>query len=63
MAVTVSAVLLFGIALFFLLRSKSLGVGAALIAVLFGFYLAQTGVATPIRHAVAAIATDLSHIH
>jgi hypothetical protein len=63
MAVTVSAVLLFGIALFFLLRSKTLGVGAALIAVLFGFYLAQTGVATPIRHGVAAIATDLSRIH
>jgi hypothetical protein len=62
-AVTVSAVLLFGTVLAFLLRSKSVGFGAALIAVLFGFYLAQTGVATPIRHAIAAIATDLSHIH
>jgi hypothetical protein len=62
-AVTLSAVLLFGIALAFLLRAKAVRAGAALIAVLFGFYLAQTGLATPIRHAVTAIATDLSHIH
>jgi hypothetical protein len=63
MAVTVSAVLLFGTALAFLLRAKTLGVGAALIAALFGFYLAQTGIAPPIRHAMASIATALAHIH
>ncbi|MFF8836071.1 hypothetical protein [Streptomyces sp. NPDC015130] len=49
MAVTVSLVVLFGIALFFLLRSKELGYGAALTAAAFGFFLASTGAAHPIN--------------
>ncbi|MGW8599519.1 hypothetical protein ACWGLB_11350 [Streptomyces sp. NPDC055893] len=49
MAVTVSLVALFGLVLFLLLRSKSLGAGAAFIAAGFGFFLASTGAAKPIE--------------
>lgn len=54
MAVTVSLVLLFGVALAFLLKTKSLGFGSALVAVLFGFYLAATGASEPINELTAA---------
>ncbi|MHA5052065.1 hypothetical protein [Streptomyces sp. SD15] len=55
MAVTVSLVLLFGLVLFFLLRSKSVGYGAAFIAAGFGFFLASTGAAGPINELTAAV--------
>ncbi|MGH4027845.1 hypothetical protein ACQB60_02775 [Actinomycetota bacterium Odt1-20B] len=55
MAVTVSLVFLFGLVLFFLLRGKSLGFGAAFIAVMFGFFLASTGAATPINNLTTAV--------
>ncbi|MEY9994253.1 hypothetical protein ABIE67_006285 [Streptomyces sp. V4I8] len=55
MAVTVSLVALFGLVLFFLLRSKSLGYGAAFIAAGFGFFLASTGAAGPINELAAAV--------
>lgn len=56
MTVSVSLVLLFGIALFFLFRSRALGFGAGLIAILFGLFLGDTGAAEPIRSACAHIA-------
>ncbi|MFE0734467.1 hypothetical protein [Streptomyces sp. NPDC058855] len=49
MAVTISLVLLFGLVLFFLLRSKELGPGGAFTAAGFGFFLASTGAAGPIN--------------
>ncbi|MER7576425.1 hypothetical protein [Streptomyces sp. NPDC126514] len=55
MAVTVSLVALFGLVLFFLLRSESLGYGAAFIAARFGFFLASTGAAGPINQLAAAV--------
>jgi hypothetical protein len=55
MAVTVSLVALFGLALFFLLRSNSLSYGAAFTAAGFGFFLASTGAAGPINQLTAAI--------
>ncbi|MFJ9093825.1 hypothetical protein ACIRIR_20205 [Streptomyces globisporus] len=55
MAVTVSLVLLFGLVLFFLLRSKSLGAGSAFIAVMFGFFLASTGASGPINELTTAV--------
>jgi hypothetical protein len=63
MAVNLSAVLLFGAALLFMLRAKTLGFGAALVALLFGFYLARTGVAPLVSSAVNSVFTALSHIH
>jgi len=55
MAVTVSLVLLFGLVLFFLLRSNSLGYGSAFTAAGFGFFLASTGAAGPINELTAAV--------
>ncbi|MFJ5775746.1 hypothetical protein [Streptomyces sp. NPDC093094] len=55
MAVTVSLVALFGLVLFFLLRSKSLGYGATFTAAGFGFFLASTGAAGPINQLAAAV--------
>ncbi|MGY3337585.1 hypothetical protein ACVW0K_003684 [Streptomyces filamentosus] len=62
MAVTVSLILLFGIALFFLLRSKELSPGSAFTAAMFGFLLASTGAATPINHLTATLAEALSNL-
>ncbi|MFD9608770.1 hypothetical protein ACFWWS_05340 [Streptomyces sp. NPDC059083] len=55
MAVTVSLVALFGLVLFFLLRSRTLGPGAAFIAAGFGFFLASTGAARPINQLAASL--------
>ncbi|MFJ9373791.1 hypothetical protein [Streptomyces sp. NPDC101455] len=55
MAVTVSLVALFGLVLFFLLRSRTLGAGAAFIAAGFGFFLASTGAAGPINQLARAV--------
>ncbi|MEU8677325.1 hypothetical protein [Streptomyces sp. NPDC048560] len=55
MAVTVSLVLLFGMVLFFLLRSNTLGWGSAFIAVMFGFFLASTGASDPINELTTAV--------
>ncbi|MGW8989981.1 hypothetical protein ACWGRF_08675 [Streptomyces zhihengii] len=55
MAVTVSLVALFGLILFFLLRSHSLSTGAAFTAAGFGFFLASTGAAAPINNLAQAV--------
>ncbi|MGW7514624.1 hypothetical protein ACWGJ2_03410 [Streptomyces sp. NPDC054796] len=56
MAVTISLVVLFGVALAALLKFKSLGFGAAFVAVMFGFYLASSGAAQPVNELTSAIA-------
>ncbi|MEV2247440.1 hypothetical protein [Streptomyces sp. NPDC049970] len=55
MAITVSLVFLFGLVLFFLLRSSTLGWGSAFIAVMFGFFLASTGASGPINELTTAV--------
>ncbi|MFG2598474.1 hypothetical protein [Streptomyces sp. NPDC048462] len=55
MAVTISLVFLFGLVLFFLLRSNTLGWGAAFVAVMFGFFLASTGASGPINELTTAV--------
>ncbi|MFI8767303.1 hypothetical protein ACIGN6_20645 [Streptomyces sp. NPDC053792] len=62
MAITVSLVALFGLVLFFLLRSGSLGYGAAFIAAGFGFFLASTGAATPINQLTNSVIDALSNL-
>ncbi|MEU8867116.1 hypothetical protein AB0H92_43780 [Streptomyces phaeochromogenes] len=62
MAVTVSLVALFGLVLFFLLRSKTLGYGSAFIAVMFGFYLASTGASGPMNELSTAVVNALGNI-
>ncbi|WBB58475.1 hypothetical protein O7599_22905 [Streptomyces sp. WMMC500] len=60
MSFTVSAVLLFGIAAFFAVRTKATGAGAALVVFLFGFFAAGTGAYEPIRDLVQATADAVS---
>ncbi|MEU1222117.1 hypothetical protein AB0F05_26935 [Streptomyces microflavus] len=55
MTLTVSLVALFGLVLFFLLRSKTLGWGSAFIAAMFGFFLASTGASGPINNLTTAL--------
>ncbi|MFD7610923.1 hypothetical protein [Streptomyces sp. NPDC059828] len=55
MVVTVSLVALFGLVLFFLLRSNTLGYGSAFIAAGFGFFLASTGASGPINELARAV--------
>ncbi|MFC8952349.1 hypothetical protein ACFT8P_06855 [Streptomyces sp. NPDC057101] len=62
MAITVSLVALFGLVLFFLLRSKTLGAGAAFIAAGFGFFLASTGAARPINQLTVSLVDALSNL-
>ncbi|MEV7671559.1 hypothetical protein [Streptomyces sp. NPDC088752] len=62
MAISVSLVALFGLVLFFLLRSKTLGYGSALIAAGFGFFLASTGAAGPINRLAQSLIDTASHL-
>ncbi|MFE9256237.1 hypothetical protein [Streptomyces sp. NPDC006879] len=62
MAITVSLVALFGLVLFFLLRSNSLSAGSAFIAIGFGFFLASTGAAAPINEMTTAIVNAIPKI-
>jgi hypothetical protein len=60
MALTLSAVLLFGILLILLIKTGSLKPGGALVAVLFGFYLASTGLSSPVRQLTAVVLHGLN---
>ncbi|MFV6032333.1 hypothetical protein [Streptomyces sp. NPDC056264] len=62
MAITVSLVALFGLVLFFLLRSRTLSAGAAFIAAGFGFFLASTGAAKPINTLAASLIETVSSL-
>ncbi|MFD5105506.1 hypothetical protein [Streptomyces cinereoruber] len=62
MAITVSLVALFGLVLFFLLRSKTLGAGSAFIAVMFGFFLASTGASKPINQLTQSLIQTVSNL-
>ncbi|MEU0528057.1 hypothetical protein [Streptomyces niveus] len=55
MVLTMSALALLGLFLVLLLRFKSLGMGAAVVAVLFGFYLARTGAADSVDQIMTAL--------
>ncbi|NUL05346.1 hypothetical protein HRW07_19335 [Streptomyces lunaelactis] len=62
MAITVSLVALFGLVLFFLLRSKTLGYGAAFVAMMFGFYLASTGASEPMNDLTTAVVNAIGDL-
>ncbi|MFB6984105.1 hypothetical protein [Streptomyces scopuliridis] len=62
MALNISLVVLFGLVLFFLLRSRSLSFGAALAAAGFGFFLASTGAADPINHLTTALISAIPNL-
>ncbi|WP_066953116.1 hypothetical protein [Streptomyces lushanensis] len=59
MFLTISALALFGLFLALLLRFRALGIGAAAVAVLFGFYLSRTGAADAIDQIMSALGSAI----
>ncbi|AKA05128.1 membrane protein [Streptomyces noursei ZPM] len=56
MELNISAVPLLGVVLVVMIRGKSLKAGPAVVAVLFGFFLADTGAAPDIHQFMASVA-------
>ncbi|MFI8090279.1 hypothetical protein ACIF9R_18475 [Streptomyces sp. NPDC086080] len=62
MAISLSVVLLLAIILVVLIRGGSLKAGPAVVAVLFGFFLASTGMADDIQRFLDSIAEMINSI-
>ncbi|GAA2650879.1 hypothetical protein GCM10010400_09880 [Streptomyces aculeolatus] len=56
MTITITALALFGLLLALLIRFRAVGVPAAVVALLFGFYLSRTGAADSIDQIMTALA-------
>lgn len=63
MFVSVSAVLLLGVAVFFFVRRSTLKPVHAIVCVLLGFQLSSTSMAPPIRDAGRSLASAFGGIH
>ena len=61
-AISLSVVLLLGIVLVVLIRGGSLKAGPAVVAILFGFFLASTGMADDIQRFLDSIAQTVNSI-
>jgi hypothetical protein len=61
-AISLSVVLLLAVVLVVLMRGGNLKAGPAIVAVLFGFFLASTGAAPDIQHALNEIADSISKV-
>jgi hypothetical protein len=55
MAFSISALALFGVLLMLLMRYRALGAGAAMVALLFGFYLARSSAAPSVDQIMSAL--------
>lgn len=62
MAISLSVVLLLAIVLVVLIRGGSIKAGPAIVAVLFGFFLASTGMADDIQRFLNSIAETINEI-
>ncbi|MBT2439228.1 MULTISPECIES: hypothetical protein [unclassified Streptomyces] len=62
MAISLSVVLLLAIILVVLIRGGNLKAGPAVVAVLFGFFLASTGMADDIQRFLDSITQTVSSI-
>ncbi|WP_328879155.1 hypothetical protein [Streptomyces sp. NBC_00299] len=62
MALSISLVLVLGIVVVLLIRTKSVKPGAAIVCVLFGFFLAGTSIAPNINRFVTGVADMIGHI-
>ncbi|MCM1968494.1 MULTISPECIES: hypothetical protein [Streptomyces] len=62
MAISLSVVLLLAIIMVVLIRGGSLKAGPAVVAVLFGFFLASTGMADDIQRFLDSIAETINSI-
>ncbi|MFF2651696.1 hypothetical protein [Streptomyces sp. NPDC058045] len=61
MALSISAVVLFGAVLALLVRFRALGPGSAVVGVLFGYYLARSDAASTIDQLMNAISGTVSN--
>jgi hypothetical protein len=61
-AISLSVVLLLAVILVVLLRGGSLKAGPAIVAVLFGFFLASTGLAPSLNRFMDSIARTINSI-
>ncbi|KOG29531.1 membrane protein [Streptomyces viridochromogenes] len=62
MALSISFVLVLGIVVVLLIRSKSVKPGPAIVCVLFGFFLASTSIAPNINRFVTGVADMIGQI-
>ncbi|MFD0552736.1 hypothetical protein ACFQ0X_28850 [Streptomyces rectiviolaceus] len=62
MAISLSVVLLLAIILIVLIRGGSIKAGPAVVAVLFGFFLASTGMAPSINRFLNEVAETINSI-
>lgn len=62
MAISLSVVLLLAVILVVLFRGGSLKPGAAIVAILFGFFLASSGMAPSINRFLNSIAESINSI-
>ncbi|GHD98912.1 hypothetical protein [Streptomyces alanosinicus] len=62
MAISLSVVLLLAIILVVMLRGGNIKTGPAIVAILFGFFLASTGMAPSIDRFLNSIADSISSI-
>ncbi|MFF0432134.1 hypothetical protein ACFYU9_07915 [Streptomyces sp. NPDC004327] len=62
MAISLSVVLLLAIILVVLIRGGNLKAGPAVVAVLFGFFLASTGMAPNIQNFLDSITASIASI-
>ncbi|GAA2983880.1 hypothetical protein ACTU45_07615 [Streptomyces sp. 24-1644] len=62
MAISLSVVLLLAIILVVLIRGGSIKAGPAIVAVLFGFFLASTGMAPSINRFMNSLADTINQI-
>ncbi|MEV0527080.1 hypothetical protein AB0I66_26970 [Streptomyces sp. NPDC050439] len=60
MAFSISAVVLFGFLLGLLIKFKTVGPGSAVVGVLFGYYLANSGAASTIDDLMSSLSHTIS---
>ncbi|MFE9250354.1 hypothetical protein [Streptomyces sp. NPDC007088] len=63
MAISLSVVVLLAVVLVVLIRGGSIKAGPAVVAVLFGFFLASSGMAPSIRRFLDSIADMISSVN
>ncbi|MFJ4471105.1 hypothetical protein ACIP2X_27000 [Streptomyces sp. NPDC089424] len=63
MAISLSVVLLLAIILVVMMRGGSIKAGPAVVAILFGFFLASTGMAPSINRFLDSIAETINSIN
>lgn len=62
MAISLSVVLLLAVVLVVMIKGKSIKGGPAIVAVLFGFFLASTGIAPTINRFMNSLAEMVNQI-